>query len=404
MTTSVAHRGLEWLRAVERRAARLLHPHTRHLVFDARTSMEVAMMAPVARALSVDRRVRLSVMSSERPAAVEAIFRRLMPGAAILSPRRAMHSHIDGYVAADLLWATLPRGARRIQMFHGVAGKYSGLYDRPDASMRQWDRLFFINRRRLQNFIGSGAIDAGSPAARLVGMPKVDCLLDGTLRRDDVLTRHGIDPASRTVLYAPTWTPYSSLNALGESLVESLGAAGFTVLMKLHDNSRDLRPANSGGTDWPERLAPILARNGGHLVEEADASPWLAAADVMITDHSSVGFEYLLLDRPLVRIEMPVLLARTNIPPEYVELIADASTTTHDVVDTVAAVERAFASPSAGSASRRKVADDLFYLPGTATARACAELYDLLELDAPSLRAPEAAADVQPVLPATQQN
>ena len=29
---------------------------------------------------------------------------------------------------------------------------------------------------------------------------------------------------------------------------------------------------------------------------------YLAAADVMITDHSSAGFEYLLVDRPLIRI------------------------------------------------------------------------------------------------------
>jgi hypothetical protein len=121
----------------------------------------------------------------------------------------------------------------------------------------------------------------------------------------------------------------------------------------------------------------------------------------MITDHSSVGFEYLLLDRPLVRVEMPELLAQTNVPTDYVELLAEASTTTRAVADTVAAVERAFASPSTGSESRRKVADDLFYQPGTATARACAELYELVELDAPPLRAP-LAADVQPAWSATR--
>jgi hypothetical protein len=393
---------LKWLRIVDRRTARVLYPQARHLVFDARTSMEAAMMAPVARALSSDSRIRLSVMSSVRPADVNAIFRDWTGLAEVLSPWRALRSRVDGYVAADLLWAMLPRGVARVQMFHGVAGKYSSLYDRPDTSMRQWHRLFFINRRRLQNFIRCGAIDADSSAARLVGMPKVDCLLDGTLQRDEVLIRHSIDPASRTVLFAPTWTKYSSLNAMGEPLVDALGRAGFTVLVKLHDNSRDLAPANSGGIDWPARLTPILKRHRGHLIEGADASPWLAAADVMITDHSSVGFEYLLLDRPLVRIEMPALLERTSIPPEYVQLLADASTTTHAVADTVGAVERAFASPQAGSASRRKVADDLFYQPGTATARACAELYDLLELAAPPLRA-SLAAEVQPAWSATRQ-
>jgi hypothetical protein len=31
----------------------------------------------------------------------------------------------DAYVAADFVWATLRRGTRRVQMFHGVAGKWS---------------------------------------------------------------------------------------------------------------------------------------------------------------------------------------------------------------------------------------------------------------------------------------
>jgi hypothetical protein len=270
-------------------------------------------------------------------------------------------------------------------MFHGVAGKYSTLYDRPQRSMRQWHRLFFINRRRMQNFVAAGALDPGSPAARLVGMPKVDCLVDGTLRRDAILAEHGIDPASRTVLFAPTWTPYSSLNTHGEALAEALGRAGYTVLVKLHENSRDLRHANSGGIDWVARLQPILTRHGGRLIGDSDASRWLVAADVLVTDHSSVGFEYLLLDRPLVRIEMPELLARTSIPPDYVALMVQASVTTRDAPTTLAAVERAFADPRVGSPDRRAVAQDLFHQPGTATARAAAEIYEVLELEAPAL-------------------
>jgi len=358
-------------------------------VFDARTAMEYAMMAPLHRALAADPRVRLSFMSSERPAQVAAIYRDAGPGLPVLSPRAALTRKVDAYLAADLLWATLPRGACRIQMFHGVAGKYSGMYDRPEKSMREWHRLFFINRKRMRNFVASGALDEGSPAARLIGMPKVDCLVDGTLRRDHVLASHGMSPSSRTVLYAPTWTPYSSLNAHGEALVDALGRAGCTVIVKLHENSRDMREVNSGGIDWVARLAPILERHGGRLVNDSDASPWLVAADVLITDHSSVGFEYLLLDRPLIRIEMPELLARTSIPPDYVALMVDASTTTRDVPGTVKAVSAAFADPGRGSGSRRAVAQELFHEPGTATARAMTDLYEVLELEAPS-RAPSA--------------
>jgi hypothetical protein len=359
------------------------HPARRHVVFDARTAMEYAMMAPLHRALAADPRVRVSLMSSERPEQLPSIYRDATAPFSTLSAREAWMAKIDAYVVADLLWATLPRGACRIQMFHGVAGKYSSKYDRPEKSMREWHRLFFINRRRLRNFIAAGALDEGSPAARLVGMPKVDCLVDGTLRRSDVLEAHGIDPASRTVLYAPTWTPYSSLNAHGEALVEALARAGHTVLVKLHENSRDMSDEKSGGIDWVGRLRPLLERAGGRLIDEADVSPWMVAADVLITDHSSVGFEFLLLDRPLVRIEMPELIARTSIPPDYIALMVDASTSTTGVHDTVAAVDDAFADPRRGAASRRSVVEELFHEPGTATKRALGELYDVIELDAP---------------------
>ena len=205
-------------------------------------------------------------MSSERPDRAREIFRDAPRGAPVLSPRAAMMNRFDAYVAADFMWAPLPRGTRRVQMFHGVAGKWSQVYDRPTTSMRHWDRLFFINRRRLQNYIASGAVDRGSSAIRLIGMPKSDCLVDGSLSRDGVLEANGMDPARTTVLYAPTWTRFSSLNAMGEEVVGGLIDAGYRVLVKLHENSLDRAFENSGGVDWVMRLKPILARGHGHLV------------------------------------------------------------------------------------------------------------------------------------------
>jgi hypothetical protein len=314
---------------------------------------------------------------------MSAIYREADSGA-LLWPRPAMRMKFDACVAADFIWATLPRGTRRVQMFHGVAGKWGHIYDRPAASMRQWDRLFFINRRRLENFISSGAIAADSPAIRLVGMPKADCLVDGTLRRDEVLANQGIDPSSRTVLYAPTWTRFSSLNAMGEEVVSRLVDAGYMVLVKLHDNSLDMAHENSGGVDWAARLEPILRRGGGRLVRDGNAAPWLVASDVLITDHSSIGFEYLLLDRPLVRIEMPELIAGAHVPAEYVELMARAAVSVRDAAGVLGAVDAAFRNPARGSEARRTVAEELFFDPGHATERAVAEIYALMELQRPA--------------------
>jgi hypothetical protein len=368
---------------------RVRRPDVRFVVFDARTSMEYAMMAPVHRRLLQDPRIRTCLMSSERPERVAQIYRDAPRDGLIVSPRAALMNRFDAYIAADFVWATLPRGTCRVQMFHGVAGKWSQVYDRPSSSMRHWDRLFFINRRRLQNYIASGAVDPDSPAIRLVGMPKSDSLVDGSLTRDGVLAANGIDPERTTVLYAPTWTRFSSLNAMGEELVSRLAQAGYHVLVKLHDNSLDRAAfVNSGGVDWVARLQPILENGRGRLITSSDASPWLVAADVLITDHSSIGFEYLLLDRPLVRIVMPELIAGANIAAEYVDLLASAATSVETAAAAVAAVDAAVIDPSRLSATRRALASELFHGAGKATDRAIEELYALMALELPACAEP----------------
>ena len=104
-----------------------------------------------------------------------------------------------------------------------------------------------------------------------------------------MLASLGLDPARPTVLYAPTWSPASSLNTIGEELMKRLRQLPVNLIVKLHDRSRDLRPRYSGGIDWVARLQPLLAGAHALLARGADICPYLAAADVMITDHSSAA-------------------------------------------------------------------------------------------------------------------
>jgi hypothetical protein len=85
------------------------------------------------------------------------------------------------------------------------------------------------------------------------------------------------------------------------------------VLVKLHENIASTHalktPAASTGC---LASGPILARGHGHFITSSDASPWLVAADVLITDHSSIGFDTccsIAADSN----PMPELIARANI-------------------------------------------------------------------------------------------
>ena len=367
-------------RGIDKQWQRWRSPGRRRLLVNARTAMNYATIAPIVERLQRDERLEFYFAASESPDLTSWIYADAVQPFKLVTPLQASAIQFDVYLASDFLWMKLPRGARRVQTFHGVAGKYRTVYDSPSQSMRGWDRLFFINERRLRHFIDSGAIDEDSEAARLIGMPKLDCLVDGSLKRDELLSAMGIDPQRKTILYAPTWSPHSSVVSMGEELVKRLGERGYAVIVKLHDRSRDLQYVNSGGVDWGARLEPILQRFGGVLAAGTNSSPYLSAADVMITDHSSVGFEYLLLDRPLIRIHVPELIQNTDIEPSYVDLLASASTSVTDVEETVAAVERGFIDGRDKSAARVAVANEMFYKPGTATDRAVSELYELMEL------------------------
>ncbi|HEY8223965.1 MAG TPA: CDP-glycerol glycerophosphotransferase family protein [Pyrinomonadaceae bacterium] len=374
---------VNWLRGVDKRWQRNRGPEQRRILVDARTAMNYVTVAPIVERLQKDPRIALFFTASESPDLLPTIYAEARQPYQLIRPSAAALLRFDAYLTADFLWARLPRGTRRVQTFHGVAGKYRTVYDSPAESMRNWDRLFFINKRRLQNFVETGAVDVDSPAIRLIGMPKLDCLVDGSLKRDEVLSSLGIDPVRKTVLYAPTWSAYSSLPVMGEEIVRRLSDMGYTVIVKLHDRSLQGDEYHSGGAAWGQRLLPLLEETGGILATGSNSSTYLAAADALITDHSSVGFEYLLLDRPVIRIHLPELLEKTDIEPAYVQLLSQVSKSVSDVDQVVAAVEESFADPNVKSADRKAVAEEMFYRPGGATGRAVSEMYELIELDPP---------------------
>lgn len=353
----------------------------RRILVDARTPVNFTMVAPVYRAMAADPRIAFSFTASEEPRRLRDIYHEA-PGISLVTPARARFMRFDAYLASDFMWQPLLRGTCRIQTFHGVGGKYG--FDAPTTSMRAWDRLFFVNERRLRNFVATGAIDPGSGAIRLVGLPKTDALVNGTWTRESVLEPLRLDPSLPTILYAPTWSPASSLNAMGLDLINRLMDAwsgAVNLIVKLHDRSRDIRAQYSGGVDWVSAIEPALRRRTGVIAPGHDISPYLAAADLMVTDHSSAGFEFLLRDRPIVRIHCPDLIEQANVHPDYVSLLASVSDSASTLDDVVAKIEKALATPDRLSDTRRAVAADLFYRPGGATARAVRQIYEAIDLE-----------------------
>jgi glycosyltransferase involved in cell wall biosynthesis len=390
---TIAHDTL--YRRSRRRVAKLVHSvdsgltralrRRRRILFEASSPMSFGQFQPVYERLKDDPRLELWFTAPGRAWDPETIFSSVGVTERVIPARRAAWRKWDLCINADFFEMTnLRRRTRRVHLFHGVAGKYA--LDAPVERAREIADLaclMFPNEDRLRRYVDAGLVSAEGGTAALVGYPKADALVDGRLDGRAIGAELRLDPERPTVLYAPTWSPHSSLQTMGEEIVERLAAEGFQVIVKLHDRSYDMTPRGSGGVDWARRLARYDDHPLVRVVRHADATPLLFVSDAMVTDHSSIGFEFLLLDRPLVIVDCPALLTHSETNPEKVAQLRAAADVVRTPAEVPAAVRAGLADPRRLSRARRATADAFFYGAGSATARAVRIVYGLLQLPEP---------------------
>jgi hypothetical protein len=383
IVTSLAHR-------VDHAIGRRLGP--RRVIVDVRNSMHFAVLEPITSALERDPRVTVYYTSERLPALADVLAD--VDADHVITHQQAVLRRWDLYLSADP-WTrpSLRRCARFANVFHGVAGKYD--LDDPGhlpIEFQQFDRVLFINRDRMDRYLDRGIVSRSN--AVLVGFPKVDRLVSGDYDAISVRRVLGLDEERPTALYAPTWSPASSLNVAGEQIITALADAGWNVVVKLHSLSLDRDIARfSGAIDWRARIAAVERPGQIVHVEDADASPLLAASDLMVTDHSTIGFEFCLLDRPLIIYDVPGLIETARINPARVRELRSAAHVVGSVGELIQAALEARDRPTRLSAERRRLAAAMFYEPGTATARAVDAVYGLLELPDESRWRPAPSCD-----------
>lgn len=218
-----------------------------------------------------------------------------------------------------------------------------------------------------------------------IGSPKTDALFRPAPGRDELLRETGLDAGRPTVCYAPTWQRAASLQTNGEAIIRALATLPLNVIVKLHHISLKSPDAEAwvgretGGTDWRRVMAAIEAEHDNvRLARGQDATPYLAAADVLVSDASGAAYEFLLLDRPLVFFDVPRLFQ------EYgTHGISYWGRSCGQVVGDTdamkAAVMREIADPDHKRLERRAMVERVVYTRGDATERAGRALLALAE-------------------------
>ncbi len=270
--------------------------------------------------------------------------------------------------------------AKKIQVFHGISFRNRAI--RP-ANMGA-DHYLMVGPYMSRKFEEAGLMKVGDPRQIQVGLMKTDALLDGSLQRSALLELFGFDGTRPVLAFCPTGQRHNALDRYGLALLENLMATGrYDILVKLHDHPH-------GSKDWSE---DVLDLQGAHLkmADTFDVMPVLAASDLLITDASSVSNEYLLLDRPIIYMDVPELIEKAMGKGDSMTDLATWGRRTGVVVDSAEAlpdaVMEALARPDALSDTRKQAADDLFYNKGKAVSAAMAWIRDNLVPSPASLSA-----------------
>ena len=249
----------------------------------------------------------------------------------------------------------------KIQIFHGVSFRNKAIRAENSGA----DFYFIVGPYMQRAFAQSGLLAEDDPRGLRIGFMKTDRLLNGELDRKQLLKTYGFSGDRPVILYAPTGQKHNSIETMGEKILQYLAATGiYDVLIKPHDHPKDTK------VDWFARLTPLL-NDHTKLTRDPDVIPLLFLADLLITDASSVSNEYSLLDRPMVFLDVPKLIAKAS---KAKGSMVDLQTwgrqagmivkKPENIVDTVG---QSFADPNRFSDIRKAMAADIFYNPGCAT-------------------------------------
>ncbi len=290
-----------------------------------------------------------------------------LPEEAVLPVEAIQDMDFDVQFSAHTKLIPPRRVERRIQIFHGVSFRNKAV--RPENM--SCDDYFMIGPYMLSRFVEAGLLAGDDPRIARIGFMKTDALLDGSLRRGAILKSVGFDGRRPVILYAPTGARENSLETMGEDVIRRLLAVGeYDLLIKPHDHPKNSR------TDWATYLRRYEGGDCRVVAPRDDVVPMLYAADLLITDASSVANEYTLLDRPILFLDTPDLLRQAR---EARHSMLDLDTwgragglVAGSAEAVPALVAESLANPSRMSLMRRRIAENLFYNHGRATASALA--------------------------------
>ncbi len=282
-----------------------------------------------------------------------------LPSASVVDAADLPELDVDVLVSASTKPIRPRSYEQSVQIFHGLSFRNRAVRSHNTT----YDHYLMLGPYMRRTFERRGILSPEDPRVAQIGFPKTDRLVDGTLERSSVLHDLGFSGDRPVVLFAPTGAHGNAMEVYGQDLIKTFAASGdYDFLVKPHDHAK-------ASIDWFERLAPLEDEHT-RLLRTYDSIPALFAADVLISDASSIANEYLLTDRPLIFLDVPMLLDSAAGEDDRLDLETwgrKGGRVVRDVVEAERAAADGIAKPQAQSEIRTAMTQDLFYHPGNAT-------------------------------------
>ncbi|MBA7602332.1 MAG: hypothetical protein GH143_01055 [Calditrichaeota bacterium] len=187
-------------------------------------------------------------------------------------------------------------GLRTVLMYHGTSDKI------PRASqevVNQFDYYLLAGPKNEKRLTAAAGIDLDSPRLVRVGNWMFDRVVNGEYDLDRLRARFGLTDVSRpTILYAPTWA-YGGGTLLQnfDHFVQTIPRE-YNLIIRPHYAERHLAPRLARRIPRKYRKHVMFANSGKpmhhHYIDN------LVIADLLISDTSSMLYEYLITRRPII--------------------------------------------------------------------------------------------------------